>query len=141
MGASSISHLGEVGFLQNARETEFYAALVDRGVSPVQRGKRLSEDDFIRQTLLSRLYCYGDIRPARLEERFGISFADYFARELDIMQDMRIDGLVTIDDDGGLTATRPLGRVLIRNIAGVFDAYLDPEAYRVGDRRCFSASA
>ncbi|MCH7870414.1 MAG: oxygen-independent coproporphyrinogen III oxidase [Planctomycetes bacterium] len=141
MGASSISHLGEIGFLQNARENEFYAALVNRGISPVQRGKRLTEDDFIRQTLLSRLYCYGDIRPALLEERFEISFADYFARELDIMKDMQIDGLVTLDDDGGVTATRPLGRVLIRNIAGVFDAYLDPEAYRVGDKRCFSASA
>ena len=43
--------------------------------------------------------------------------------------------------DGSSRVTRPLGRVLMRNIAAVFDAYLEPEAYRVGDRRCFSANA
>ena len=141
VGGSSISHLADVGFLQNTRETDEYIDAVNNGLSPVCRGKRLTDDDLVRQALLNQLYCDGSIKPSLLEERFDITYCDYFQRELDIMNELEADGLVTLGGDGGVTATRPLGRVLIRNIAGVFDAYLDPEAYRVGDQRCFSASA
>ena len=57
------------------------------------------------------------------------------------MNELERDGLVTLEPDGVIQVTQPLGRVLMRNVAAVFDAYLEPDAYRVGDRRCFSANA
>jgi coproporphyrinogen III oxidase-like Fe-S oxidoreductase len=42
------------------------------------------------------------------------------------------DGLVVLEADGGFAVT-PLGRLLVRNVAMVFDAYL-PEQERSGKR-------
>ena len=141
LGASSISHLAGVGFLQNVRGLEDYLARVEGGTSPIYRGKRFTEDDRIRQAVLSELYCAAQVRPAVIEEQFDVVFGDYFARELGILEELARDGLVTVEEDGRIQATLPLGRVLMRTIASVFDAYLPPDAYRVGDRECFSANA
>ena len=40
-----------------------------------------------------------------------------------------------------MNATLPLGRILLRNIGAVFDAYLDPGAYKLGDKYYYSVSA
>jgi len=140
-GASSISHLLGVGFLQNQREVETYIECIRNGELAVHRGKRFTRDDQIRQTVLNQLYCMGEIRPPSIEAQYGIVFADYFAREIGIMSELQDDGLVTVEADGTIRATPILGRVLLRNVAAAFDAYLDPEAYRVGETGCFSANA
>ena len=90
---------------------------------------------------MNKLYCNTAIRPVVIEDRFDIDFADYFSRELEIMEDLQRDGLVVVEADGVIRVTFPLGRVLLRTIAAVFDAYLDDDAYRVGDRNCYSANA
>lgn len=140
-GASSISQLMGIGFLQNLREVDDYVACIERGDSPVHRGKPFTRDDLIRQGVLNQLYCAGEIRPAAVEREFGIAFDEYFARELEIMNELERDGLVIVEPGNAVRATLPLGRVLIRTIAAVFDAYLEKDAYRVGDRNCFSANA
>jgi len=140
-GVSSISHLLDIGFVQNVREPDAYVDSVVSNGGAVQRGKRFTRDDLVRQALLNQLYCNAAIHPRSLEQRFGIKFQDYFAREIEIMAELRRDGLVAIDADGVIHATFPLGRVLIRNVAAVFDAYLEPDAYKVGDQYCFSANA
>lgn len=140
-GASSISHLSGLGFLQNRREVEDYIDCIKRGETAVHRGKRLTADDLVRQGVLNQLYCLGEIRPTDIETKFGIVFCDYFAREIGIMDELKDDGLVTLEDNGVIRATPNLGRVLLRNIAAVFDAYLNVAAYRVGEKNCFSANA
>ena len=70
-----------------------------------------------------------------------MTFGKYFARELNILEELEGDGLVTLQQDGVIRVTYPLGRVLLRNVAAVFDAYLHPDAYRVGEQACFSANA
>ena len=141
VGASAISHLCRIGFLQNARETNDYVTCVNDERMPIVRGKRLSEDDRIRQAVILDLYCTTEVKPGRIEDQFGINFADYFARELNVMTQLARDGLVTLESDGVIRTTMPLGRVLMRTVAAVFDTYLDPDAYRVGDRNCYSANA
>ncbi len=140
-GASSISHLSGLGFLQNRREVEDYIGCIQRGETAVHRGKRFTADDLVRQGVLNQLYCLGEIRPIDMETRFGIVFSDYFAREIAIMDELQDDGLVTLEDHGVIRATPNLGRVLLRNIAAVFDAYLNVEAYCVGEKDYFSANA
>ena len=141
VGASSISQLPDVGFFQNIKDHAEYVARIDADQSPVQRGMRFSFDDRVRQAVIADLYCTARLRCATIESRFDIDFADYFAREMTILRELEGDGLVTMDESGDFEVTRPLGRVLMRNVAAVFDAYLDPEAYRVGDAVRFSANA
>ena len=140
-GASSISHLGTVGFLQNVHQVDEYVARVERGETAVHRGKRFTRDDLIRQAVLNELYCVTEVDPARIEERFRMVFAEYFARELEILRELQHDGLVVLESDGVIRVTFPLGRVLLRTVGAVFDAYLESDAYRVGDRHCYSANA
>ncbi len=141
VGASSISHLGGVGFLQNPRDPDDYVRSREGGESVLRKGKRLSFDDCVRQAVMRQLYCQSELRPKILEDTFGIDFGDYFSREMEVMKDLQRDGLVTIAEDGGLQVTNPLGRVLLRNVAAVFDAYLSEDAYCVGDRHQFSTNA
>jgi len=139
-GVSGITHLPGVGFLQNIKTTEGYVERVGQGALPVERGKSLTRDDRIRQAVLAQLYCQGFVMARSVEETFGIVFGDYFARELASLDVLERDGLVTVDSAGDFRLTSPLGYVLMRNVAAVFDAYLDPEAYFKGDG-CYSANA
>ena len=141
VGVSAISHLTDIGFVQHLKDVDAYIEAVEAGQMPVERGKRFTFDERVRQAVINQFYCTGEVIPAAIEKAFGIRFADYFARELDVMRELAGDGLVILSDDGGLRATCPLGRVLMRNVAAAFDAYLGPNAYRVGEQACFSANA
>jgi len=141
VGVSSISHLTEVGFMQNVKDIEQYMTLVESGTTPVERGKWFSTDDIIRQAVLGELYCLGELDSKRIEARFGICFTDYFARELELLNILETDGLVSFETNGVIRATKPLGRVLLRNIAAAFDAYLDKEACFKGEQAAFSTNA
>lgn len=141
LGASSIGQIAGIGFLQNRREVDDYINAIKQGGLPVYRGKRLTPDDVIRQSVLAQIYCRAEIIPEEIETQTGIVFKDYFARELGILTELAKDGLVEASSNGGYHVTDPLGRVLMRTIGAVFDAYLEPDAYRVGDRQYFSANA
>jgi oxygen-independent coproporphyrinogen-3 oxidase len=140
LGASSITQLSQVGFLQNVRDVPDYIERIEAGGLPIFRGKKLSADDCLRQALLNEMYCRGEIRFATIESAYNIRMAEYFERELKIMHELEADGLVKVESDR-VIVTRPLGRVLMRTIGAVFDAYLDEQAYRVGDRQYFSTNA
>ena len=141
VGASSIGQLTNIGFLQNRRDVDDYIKIVQRGISPVYRGKRFTQDDIVRQAVIAQIYCVAEIRPAEIEDETGITFARYFERELTILDELAQDGLVEAVPDGSYRLTEPLGRVLMRTVGAVFDAYLAPDAYRLGDRQYFSANA
>ncbi|MBU0617856.1 MAG: hypothetical protein KKI02_09075, partial [Planctomycetes bacterium] len=141
VGATSISHLKGVGFLQNVHNPGEYTECVNGGASPIRRGKRFTYDDRVRQAVMRQLYCAAEIRPETVEKEFGLVFSEYFSRELGVMKELEQDGLVELRADGSIVVTLPLGRVLMRTVAAVFDAYLAPDAYRVGDQHCYSANA
>ena len=141
VGASSISHILEVGFLQNQRDPDAYVQAMTEKDSALTRVRDFSDDDCIRQAVLTQIYCGGRIVPSVIEERFGIDFGKYFSRELVVMDELEGDGLIRRNQDETIDVTFPLGRVLMRNVAAVFDAYLQPDAYRMGERHCFSANA
>ena len=141
VGVSAISHLLDVGFLQNTKDLNDYIQRIRQGTSPVKRGKRLTFDDRVRQVVINQIYCTAALVPTTIERMFEIRFEDYFSRELETIRTLERDGLVTLDDSGVIRLTMPLGRVLMRNVAAVFDAYLSDEAYAKGEKACFSANA
>jgi oxygen-independent coproporphyrinogen-3 oxidase len=67
--------------------------------------------------------CHGELRAEEFEAAFGRPFAERFAPDLETLTPLIEDGLVTRAEDGSLAVT-PLGRLLVRNVAMVFDAYL-----------------
>jgi len=141
VGASSISHLDGIGYLQNRHDVEEYMATMEEDREPVHRGKRFTKDDLIRQAVLSDLYCLSRIEPNKFEKEYDINFSEYFAKELEQLALLESDGLVMISPEGVINITIPLGRVLARNVAAVFDAYLDDDAFHKGALKMFSANA
>jgi oxygen-independent coproporphyrinogen-3 oxidase len=141
IGVSAISHLDGIGFWQKEKDIEPYEEAVAAGLLPYIRGIHFSEDDLIRQETLSDLYCFGRFDPESIGARFGIDGRAYFAQEIEDLHELAEDGLVEFRQDGAVDVTLPLGRVLLRNVGAVFDAYLDAKAYKMGDRYYYSVSA
>jgi oxygen-independent coproporphyrinogen-3 oxidase len=96
------------------------------------RGHFLSEDDIERRWIIQRLICLSEVRACDYREAFGGELAERYAAELEQLEPAVADGLVVIEGDGSFAVT-PLGRLLVRNVAMAFDAYL-PEQERSGKR-------
>jgi oxygen-independent coproporphyrinogen III oxidase len=121
MGVSAISSIGGA-YAQNQKEVPGYQETIDnRGIATV-RGYRLSDDDFLRRAVISRLLCHTVIPKQEIEQQFSISFDEYFAPELQQLAGSRDEGLVILEPDK--IRVTPLGRIFIRNVAMVFDRYL-----------------
>ena len=89
---------------------------------PLMRGIRLNDDDVIRRTVISRLLCHCVLHKREIESEFDIRFDEYFADELQRLQQLRDDGLVKLEAEA-ISVTQ-LGRIFIRNAGMVFDKYL-----------------
>jgi oxygen-independent coproporphyrinogen-3 oxidase len=81
--------------------------------------------------LLQQLYGYGVIQKRHLECQFGIVFDEYFASEHERLRELIELGIVIAEPDV-IRLTLPLGRLLVRVVAAVFDRYLPPGAFREG---------
>jgi oxygen-independent coproporphyrinogen-3 oxidase len=121
-GPSAISEL-RASYAQSMRDLQGWgSAVAERGLATM-RGHRLSQDDTERRWIIGRIMCHGELRAGEFEATFGRPFAPRYGPELESLDPAIADGLVTRADDGSLRVT-PLGRLLVRNVAMVFDAYL-----------------
>ena len=125
--AAGISAISDVrgAFAQNHKTLARYYQAIDRGTFPIERGYALTLDDRVRRFVITELMCNFHIARRDVEERFGINFGAYFAKELTRLSaaDGPVgDGLLEIDNSG-LTVT-PRGRLFVRNVCMAFDRYL-----------------
>ena len=121
MGATSISLVNNT-YAQNQKGIDDYYQAIDAGDLAVFRGVELTEDDELRRDIITRLISHFHINFATVEAQWNICFKEYFAKELPKLAPMVEDGLMTMsEEDIYITAK---GRLLIRNICMVFDAYL-----------------
>ncbi|HEX4378418.1 MAG TPA: hypothetical protein VH022_00150, partial [Candidatus Acidoferrum sp.] len=110
-------------YAQNHRDlASWERAVADRGIATM-RGYHLSEDDRLRRSVISRLLCHTLIIKDEVSREFGVDFDEYFAEELRQLESSREDGLVLLERDQ--IRTTWLGRIFIRNLAMVFDPYLE----------------
>jgi oxygen-independent coproporphyrinogen-3 oxidase len=125
-GVSGISGLNAF-YAQNWRKLSEYYEAVDAGHLPTMRGYALSQDDQLRRGVITQILCHGELDFRKVEAEFGLpSFETYFAVALAKLADPAQDRLLTMSAEG-LKLT-PLGRILSRNVAMVFDAYLEKPA-------------
>jgi len=129
LGVTSIGKIDNT-YAQNRRTLETYYADIDAGHLPVFRGIELSRDDEIRRDVITRLICNFSLDYADVERTWGIEFDRYFADALPKLAPMQDDGLLDTDEHG--VRVLPRGRLLIRNICMVFDAYLAAKEGPVG---------
>jgi oxygen-independent coproporphyrinogen-3 oxidase len=124
MGVTAISGI-QNAYAQNHRELAAWEKAVGaRGIATM-RGYRLSEDDRLRRAVIGRLLCHTVVIKEEIAREFGIDFDRYFADELARLEASREDGLVLLER--GEIRTTWLGRIFIRNLAMVFDPYLEKQ--------------
>jgi len=128
-GPSAISEL-RGSYAQSQRDLGAWHQAVEQVGLATLRGHALSQDDRERRWIISRVMCLGELRAAEFEAEFGRGFAEAYASELERLAGLVADGLVERDRDGSLRIT-PLGRLFVRNVAMLFDAYL-PEQQKAG---------
>lgn len=121
LGVSAISQINGC-YSQNQRDLYDYYESLDAGDLAVWRGCFSEDDDIVRRGVIMQLICHFTLDFNNIEQRFNIDFAQYFADELEDIRILEADGLLTIKE--GKIVVFPVGRLLIRNICMIFDAYL-----------------
>ena len=129
LGPSAISQLDRA-FAQNLKTSAEWRQAMQVDFA-TERGLRLSLDGQVRRELMQQLYGYGVVSKRSLEERFGVEFDACFSEELRRAERLVEEGVVVLSADA-LRLTAPLGRLLVRIVAAVFDRYLPPDAFHEG---------
>ena len=120
-GITSIGRVGDA-YSQNVKELDDYERLISQQKLPVYKGVELDEDDKLRSAVITQLICHFELDFSAIEQAYAIRFADYFAKEIELLKPMQVDGLISLSDKD--IHVLPAGRLLIRNVCMVFDKYL-----------------
>ena len=124
MGITAISGI-QSAYAQNHRDIPSWQKAVDERGLATMRGYHLCEEDCLRRAVISRLLCHTVVLKDEVSREFGINFGEYFAEELRRFEPFREDGLVLLE--GNEIRATWLGRIFIRNLAMVFDPYLEKQ--------------
>lgn len=127
MGITAISQLDYV-YAQNVKTTKEYETMLDNGQLPTMVGYQLTKDDKIRQFVITEIMCNNRVLKEEVTRRFSIDFDEYFAGFETKLEPFVLDGLVEILPDR--IEISDAGRLVVRNIAMEFDAYLEKDRQR-----------
>lgn len=125
-GASAIG-LSRHGYVQNITDLKGWRDRIEAGNLATARGLALTADDTLRGEIIERLMCDLRVDVPTILRRRGFD-AGYLTREMEALKPLATDGLVRIER-GAITVPETM-RNLVRRVACVFDAYLDPAAGR-----------
>ena len=131
-GMTSISDIGGA-YAQNAHKLKDWGDQVAAGELPIERGAAMTDDDVMRRFVINRVMCLLQLDLREVAEKFGEGARK--AIEVNLrggVAELETDGLVTFD--GQVLKVTPLGQILVRNVAMLFDAYLKRE----GGKKQFS---
>lgn len=124
VGLTSISEL-EDSYSQNFKEMDEYEAAIDAGRLPVHRGIALTRDDTIRKKAIMDIMGSFKLSFDDIDSKFEINSREYFKNDLAKLAEFEGDELLKVTDKG--VEISPTGRMVVRNIAMAFDAYLNAE--------------
>ena len=113
-GVSAISDVGGV-YAQNTHSIVRYKDSIAEGELATERGFACSADDVRRRAIITQIMC-------NFHVDLGERAAQEFGGELIRMRELEKEGLVSVK--GSEIEVTPLGRIFVRNVASIFDAYL-----------------
>ncbi len=119
-GPSAISMLDDV-YIQNPKSVDQWLSMVEDHEFK-RKSHILTEDDKIRREVINQIFCHGTIDKGYTESFYDIEFDHYFAKELQELKGLAQEGLVVLDSFD-IKLTKPLGLLLRRVVAAMFDAY------------------
>ena len=91
-GMSSISNFHNI-YAQNTKALPDYYRALDEGHPATHLGYRMTPDDHLRKYVIMRLMCDLELDIPLVEQRFGITFSDYFSSAIAALQPLEEDGL------------------------------------------------
>ncbi len=121
-GNSAISQFNHV-YAQNYKSLNDYYKAIDTNRFPTILGYKMTKDDVIRQHVIMRLMCDMELNKHDIGRKFGINFDEYFAPAFQKFEEFVQDDLLELTDEKIIV--KDLGRLVVRNIAMAFDAYLE----------------
>lgn len=121
-GMSAISQFTNI-YAQNVKTVKEYGERVESNRLATHIGYRLTDDDHIRKEAINTLMCHLEIDKRDIEKKFNIEFDSYFDKSLQKLGEFEDEGLVINSPDK--IKVVELGKLIIRNIAMCFDAYLE----------------
>jgi oxygen-independent coproporphyrinogen III oxidase len=127
LGVSAIGRIGAT-YSQNAKTLAEYCDHLDQGRLPVARGLALSRDDLARRAVIMALMCQGEVVFESIEVAWLLDFRKYFAAELEQLDKLRAEGLLTVDETAIQVTAK--GWFFVRAIAMLFDRYLQADRNR-----------
>jgi len=127
LGVSAIGQVGAI-YSQNSKTLDEYYDHLNQGRFPVVRGLALSRDDLLRRTVIMALMCQAQLQFEPVELAYLIDFRDYFASELEALQEQIDQGLVSVSDSG--IEVTSSGGYFVCGLAMVFDRYLQADRNR-----------
>lgn len=123
-GITAISSIQNTYF-QNIKKLNFYYEALNLNNYPIFRGIMLNQDDLVRKEIIMKILCHGTVQKEEIEEKYNINFDGYFSFELEKLKELERDGLVLgYKSTDSKVETTKTGQFFLRNIASVFDAYL-----------------
>ncbi len=121
LGSTGIGKVAN-SYSQNLRTLDEYYQRLDTDRLAIFRGVELTGDDILRRDVITRLICNFVLDIPSVEQQYNIHFHDYFAAEWEDLAELEADGLLRRSPQA--IEVQPAGKLLIRNICMVFDAYL-----------------
>ncbi len=122
--AFGISSIGKVAntYPQNVKTLDEYYHALDQHQLPTLRGLQLDPDDILRRELIGELMCQFKLNTDEFAANHGIHFQEYFAKEMNELQELEEAGL--LEWDGNIIHIPTKGRLLVRRVAMAFDRHL-----------------
>ncbi|TWD50148.1 oxygen-independent coproporphyrinogen III oxidase [Pseudomonas sp. SJZ131] len=124
LGVSAISQIGDL-YCQNTSDLNLYQNTLASAQLATNRGLLCNADDRLRRAVIQQLICGFSLEFASIEQAFNIDFRGYFSELWPQLQEMANDGLIELD--GERISVLPAGRLLVRSVCMVFDAYLEQQ--------------
>ncbi|TQR61312.1 oxygen-independent coproporphyrinogen III oxidase [Campylobacter troglodytis] len=119
IGLTSIGE-GQRHYAQNFKDMPSYENAIDNGSLPFERGILLDFDDELRKAVIMSLMANFSLDIKGVEARFGVSFFEYFRKDLELLSEYK--HFYTVDKDS--LKVNETGVLLIRNLAMCFDKYM-----------------
>ena len=121
LGVSAISQIGDL-YCQNSSDLTHYQNALAGAQLATSRGLVCNADDRLRREVIQQLICNFSLKFEEIEQAFNIDFRGYFNELWPELEEMADDGLIELGSEAIIVL--PAGRLLVRSVCMVFDAYL-----------------